>query len=301
MDGGNGTPSVYYGNAIVDGHPSLVVTFVNYRQYLGTTGITAQVILKDNGNIKYQYNTWESGFNTSSSTIGIESQSGVGGVNYLCNGSGGNCFQSGMAVEFGPNQTQLPVELTTFEASAMNEAVRLHWVTASETGNDHFILYRSISQEGQFSQIATVNGAGESVSENTYNFVDRNLVNGMTYYYRIADVDINGNATTHDLTVSATPASGALGILVTEYKLHQNYPNPFNPVTTITYDVKETGHVTLKIYNLIGQEVATLVDEVKDNNRYQVTFDASGLAAGVYFYRVNVNDFSAVHKMILLK
>ena len=92
-----------------------------------------------------------------------------------------------------------------------------------------------------------------------------------------------------------------MGILVNKYKLHQNYPNPFNPSTTIVYDVKETGHVSLKVYNLMGQEVTTLVDEVKDNNRYQATFDASGLAAGVYFYRLSVNDFNQVCKMVLLK
>ena len=90
-------------------------------------------------------------------------------------------------------------------------------------------------------------------------------------------------------------------MIVDAYKLHQNYPNPFNPNTTITYDVKESGHVTLKVYNVMGQEVATLVDEVKDNNRYQVMFDASGLAAGVYFYRVNVNDYNDVAKMVILK
>jgi hypothetical protein len=206
-----------------------------------------------------------------------------------------------MALEFGTNASTLPVELTSFEATAMSEAIRLQWVTASETGNDHFILSRCISPDGQFTQIASVNGAGESVSENTYSYIDHNLTNGVTYYYRLADVDINGNVANHDLTVNATPAHGAMGIAVSEYRLHQNYPNPFNPTTTITYDVKETGHVMLKVYNVMGREVATLVDEVKDNNRYQATFDASGLAAGVYFYRVNVNDFSSVHKMILLK
>jgi hypothetical protein len=301
MDGGSGTPSVYYGNNWADGHRALIVTFLNYMQYGGSVGINAQVILKDNNNIKYQYTTFQSGFTTSSATIGIENQTGGFGVNYLCNGSGGNCLNDELAVEFGPVQDQLPVELTSFDAAAMNEAVHLNWVTASETNNDHFVVYRSTSQTGEFTQIATVSGAGASASESKYDYIDRNLTNGVTYYYRLADVDINGNVTTHDLTVNATPAHGAMGIVVNEYKLHQNYPNPFNPNTTIIYDVKETGHVTLKVYNILGKEVATLVDEVKDNNRYQVTFDASGLAAGVYFYRVNVNDFSDVHKMILLK
>ncbi len=297
----SGTPSVYYGNGIADGHYALIVSFMNYEQHQSAARISAQVILKDNNNIKYHYQTIESGFVTSSSTIGIENYAGLVGINYLCNGAGGNCFDQGIAIEFGPDQTQLPVELTSFDAAAMNEAVRLQWTTASETGNDHFALYRSTSEAGEFTLITTIAGVGESATENTYNYVDQNLTNGVTYYYRLADVDINGNINTHDMTVSATPVSDAMGMVVTEYKLHQNYPNPFNPNTTIVYDVKETGHVTLKIYNLLGREVATLVDELKDNNRYQVTFDASGLAAGVYFYRVNVNDFNDVAKMVILR
>jgi hypothetical protein len=301
LDAYDGSPRVYYGNGVADGHNALIVTFQQYDQHGSYVSITAQVILKDNNNIKYQYQTIEPGWITNRSTIGIENYAGLVGINYLCSGAGGNCFGEGLAIEFGPDQTHLPVELTSFGAVAMNEAIHLNWVTASETNNDHFAVYRSTSAVGEFAQIATLNGAGSTANESRYDYIDRNLINGVTYYYLLADVDINGNVNNHDQMINATPTNGALGIPVTEYCLYQNYPNPFNPITTITYDVKETGHVTLKVYNILGKEVATLVDEVKDNNRYQVTFDASGLAAGVYFYRVNVNDFSDVHKMILLK
>ena len=88
---------------------------------------------------------------------------------------------------------------------------------------------------------------------------------------------------------------------VTSYNLFQNYPNPFNPNTTIKYEIPKDGLVTLKIYDILGAEVATLVNEERSAGRYEVNFDASSLASGVYIYRLNVNDYANVKKMILLK
>ena len=88
---------------------------------------------------------------------------------------------------------------------------------------------------------------------------------------------------------------------VTEYELSQNYPNPFNPTSTINYQLPQTGHVTLKVYDILGKEVATLVDEQKAQGRYSVNFDASRLASGVYIYRIQVNDYVSSKKMLLVK
>jgi hypothetical protein len=105
-----------------------------------------------------------------------------------------------------------------------------------------------------------------------------------------------------------------IATIPTKYLLKQNYPNPFNPTTTIRYDIPNDGVVTLKVYNIMGQEVATLVNEQKSAGTYQVQFVAknllgSSLASGVYFYRVTVGDpslrsgqgFSETKKMILLR
>lgn len=83
--------------------------------------------------------------------------------------------------------------------------------------------------------------------------------------------------------------------------MFQNYPNPFNPSTTLKYQIPQNGFVTLKVYDILSKEVATLVNEVKTQGRYEATFDASSLASGVYLYRLNVNDYVDVKKMILLK
>ena len=89
--------------------------------------------------------------------------------------------------------------------------------------------------------------------------------------------------------------------VITDYNLFQNYPNPFNSTTTIKYQLPKSGQVMLKIYDMLGKEVATLVNEEKVTEKYEVNFNASSLASGVYIYRLNVNDFVNVKKMVLLK
>jgi hypothetical protein len=91
------------------------------------------------------------------------------------------------------------------------------------------------------------------------------------------------------------------GEIVKNYALFQNYPNPFNPTTTINYQLPQTGNVTLKIYDILGREVATLVNEQKNQGRYSVNFDASSLASGVYIYRIKVNDYVCSKKMLMIK
>jgi hypothetical protein len=85
------------------------------------------------------------------------------------------------------------------------------------------------------------------------------------------------------------------------YELFQNYPNPFNPSTQIRYSVKESGLVTLKIYDVLGTEVATLINQEQNAGTYSVSFDGSGLSSGVYFYKIESGSFIKVNKMMLLK
>lgn len=89
--------------------------------------------------------------------------------------------------------------------------------------------------------------------------------------------------------------------IVTTYDLAQNYPNPFNPATVIKYQVPKDGHVTLKVYDILGREVATLIDGFKSQGRYNVTFNAGSLASGVYIYQLRADDFVANKKLILMK
>jgi hypothetical protein len=101
-----------------------------------------------------------------------------------------------------------------------------------------------------------------------------------------------------------TPISGVTRISIetpVNYTLSQNYPNPFNPTTKINFALPKSGLVTLKVYDIVGKEVATLVNEVKNAGSYSVDFNASNLSSGMYFYKVSVNGFSEIKKMMLIK
>jgi hypothetical protein len=198
----------------------------------------------------------------------------------------------------GTVEGPLPVELTTFQAFAGDGQVTLRWQTASEQDNDHFVLYKRRSGQADFHTLAEIPGQGTSTEPHDYEFVDQWVQNGLTYQYQISDVDIAGRETFYEQTVSATPERQAVPL---EYALHQNYPNPFNPVTQITFDLKDAGFVNLKIYNLVGQEVTTLVSTTKSAGTHTVTFNAKNLPSGIYLYRLEVNDFVSQKKMLLVK
>jgi subtilisin-like proprotein convertase family protein len=170
--------------------------------------------------------------------------------------------------------------------------VTLAWSTASETDNQRFDILRDGAK------VAEVPGAGNSSTRRDYTWTETGLINGVTYHYALVAVDLNGGRT-ELATVEAIPSAGAE--MVREYALYQNYPNPFNPATSIRFDLVEAGRVSLKVYNLMGQEVATLVNGEMRAGSHAVTFDASSLPSGIYHYRIEAGSFTAVRKMVLMK
>ncbi|MBU0690470.1 T9SS type A sorting domain-containing protein [bacterium] len=185
----------------------------------------------------------------------------------------------------------LPVELTSFEATAGDREVTLTWQTASETDNDHFEILRG-------GHLVYREDANNSVTGGEYSWTEPRLTNGVTYEYTLISVDIDGSR--EELaTVSATPLFDAATI--TEYALHQNYPNPFNPATSITFDLIESGDAMITVYNPLGQKMATLINGEMPAGRHTINFNAEALPSGLYFYRMEAGDFTAVKKMILMK
>ena len=138
-------------------------------------------------------------------------------------------------------------------------------------------------------------------------FTAENLVSGTTYYWRVQSKIPSGEKSGYSPIASFIPMSATAvtpaGVLPASYKLAQNYPNPFNPETVIKYSVKVDGKVVLKVYNMLGSEVATLVNEFENAGDHQVRFSASGLhlSSGIYLYRITSGSFSEVKKMMLLK
>ncbi len=134
-------------------------------------------------------------------------------------------------------------------------------------------------------------------------FVDTAKLNNQKYYYRVATVDMHGNAgiASSELQVLVTEVGDANDVMPKTFALLQNYPNPFNPSTTISYQLPVNGHISLKVYDAIGREVATLVNEVKDAGSYSAQFDGSKLASGIYFTRLQSGDKVQLKKMMLVK
>ncbi len=193
-----------------------------------------------------------------------------------------------------------PVEMLSFTAAPGNNFIILEWVTASESENHHFNLYRD---EVKIVEVPTQAIGGESSALLTYTFKDDQVVNGVSYSYRITDVDINGVESEEGMEIASVTPAWNPDYVVAGYELHQNYPNPFNPGTTIEYDLPESGVVYLTIYNLQGQVIAKIIDgEYQIGPMQHMAFwNAEGLASGVYFYELKVGDFKAVKKMVLAR
>lgn len=196
----------------------------------------------------------------------------------------------------------IAVELNSFTAQTDGTIVTLTWTTATETENLGFHIYRSIAKESDYVQITgeMILGAGSSDEAQNYTYTDCDIKSGNTYYYKLADVDFNGNINFHvpiSITIEAVP---------TKYSLAQSYPNPFNPETAINYTLKEAGNVSLKIYNLQGRLVRTLVDQKKPVGSYSVMWNGTDdngilLASGVYYYTLKVNGFEETKKLTFMK
>ncbi len=185
----------------------------------------------------------------------------------------------------------LPVELNSFSAIAGDREVTLNWTTASETDNDHFDIVRDGSIIGRTTATSSATGSN-------YSWTEENLINGRIYDYTLFAVSISGLREAIS-TASATPSFTQA--TVSEYALHQNFPNPFNPETSISFDLLESEMVTLTVSNALGQTVTTLVNGTMNSGKHTVTFEAADMPSGLYFYRMEAGDFSAVRKMILMK
>ncbi len=202
----------------------------------------------------------------------------------------------------------LPVQLASFTGSLVQNGVRLNWRTISEVNNYGFYVQTRSHGTVEWSDVhnSFVPGHGTTNTPQNYSFTHSN-VSGSQSQYRLKQVDLDG--TTHytePINVTSTTSVNAAAPF--QFLLHQNYPNPFNPTTTINYEIPaslaggpNSSHVTLKVFDLLGREVATVVDEVQEAGSKSVRFDGIGLAGGVYLYRLNAGQFGATKRLVLIK
>ncbi len=218
----------------------------------------------------------------------------------------------------------VPVELASFTAEEYGGSVMLSWVTATETNNRGFEVERARHPEqttrhpelvsgspgSPWQTIGFVQGNGTTTEPHSYSFTDdlSGMLSGSgnaqpgagptsgtgTYFYRLKQIDFDGGFQ-YSKTVAVSISSPA------KYSLEQNYPNPFNPATKIKYSLPQTSRVQIKVFDVLGNEVAVLVNEEKPAGIYELSWNAASLPSGVYFYQIKAGSYAAAKKAILLK
>jgi hypothetical protein len=207
----------------------------------------------------------------------------------------------------------LPIELASFTAKGGIGRITLNWTTQSEVDNLGFIIEGSFEVKSYYIEIASyqtnpdLQGQGNTTHPTEYSYTDKNLTNGITYYYRLIDVDYNGNKTYHD-PISATPY--AKEQIASRFYLYPNYPNPFNPITNIKFEIPETTNgseeIELTIYDNLGKEVKNLFRGQLGQGIYELQWDGTSnsgnvLPSGCYYIRFKSKDYSKTRKILLLR
>jgi photosystem II stability/assembly factor-like uncharacterized protein len=240
-------------------------------------GTPEQVFKTTNGGI-----TWVSDFN-GANTVALYK------IKFTENNTGLICGSQG---KFLINTDYVPVELTGFAAIVYGNDVQLNWTTKSELNNSGFEILRSV-ENNNWENIAFVPGFGTASEPKTYYFTDAELKSGF-YSYRLKQIDFDGSFEYSDIV--NVFVSSPIG-----YSLEQNYPNPFNPNTLIKFSISNEVQVSLSVFNILGEKVKELKNEIMKPGYYEVEFNASSLASGVYSYRIKAGDFVETKKMVLLR
>lgn len=232
--------------------------------------------------------TYEAG-----SSVNIETGADECADNIVINGT----FSGGGTICTGA----LPVTLISFTHSVNKNDVKLVWVTDNEINNAGFDVERAAIMPGVsmlWNKIGFVEGKGNTTWQSIYLYEDLKLQSG-AYRYRIKQIDYNGNYEYFEL------AGDVLVIKPGKFFVGQNYPNPSNPRSKIDFELPVDGRVSIRLYNLLGEEVSTVLDETREAGYYSAEFDGSMLASGVYFYRIYAEGkserFTKTMKMVLVK
>ncbi len=230
----------------------------------------------------------------------------------------GRDFINGNYYTLASATTPLPVELTLFSAKQNEEGILLKWETATEVNNYGFELERQQSENrtpnSEWETIGFVQGHGNSNSPMSYSYLDKELDydqdKELRLRYRLKQIDTDGTFTYYNQVAEVN--NGITDIeeesLPIEFSLSQNYPNPFNPTTTINYTIpisefgiQNSEHVSLRIYDILGNEAATLVDQQQPAGSYQIEFNSENLSSGLYIYKLIAGSFVDSKKMLFIK
>ncbi len=186
----------------------------------------------------------------------------------------------------------LPVELISFTGAFRNNKVTLIWNTATEVSNYGFAIESKCAGR-EWVEIGFLRGNGNSNSPKSYSFTDANPEVGQIMY-RLKQIDFDGVFEYSSVIEVDIPAPS-------NFLVRQNFPNPFNPTTTITYELPEAEWVTVKVFDIPGNEIVTLKAGYERAGYHWLNFDGSNLPSGIYFYRIQSGKYSKIKKMTLQK
>jgi hypothetical protein len=174
----------------------------------------------------------------------------------------------------------------------MNGVVNLEWITATETNNYGFEIQRR-SENSEYQTIGFVSGNGTSTNRVTYSYVDPDLSKNR-YYYRLKQIDFDGSFEySNEVLVDINELA--------DFKLFQNFPNPFNPSTTIKISIPQDNFVKIALYDVLGNELKVLKQDLIDAGIHQFEINGSDLASGMYFVKMVAQGFQQTIKISLLK
>lgn len=295
---GGGTPFWIYNNC------GDAVTSVSFNGDANVLAASSWGALNNSTADLYVFKTWEGStpiFTVSTAGSFFDGKISLNGTSLITSGKAvhARTFGNGGLVynlSVDTSDTNIPVELLSFNANSNNGNVILNWSTATETNNHGFEIQKN-SGNG-YEALTFIQGSGTSTQLHNYSFIDRDVTPG-SYSYRLRQEDYDGTSNYSGIAEVTVEVPDV-------YLLEQNYPNPFNPSTQITFNLAAESRVILKVFNVLGQEVATLLNETMAAGGHSVVYNASQLNSGVYFYRIEVsgleqNRFTDIKKMILAK
>ena len=222
---------------------------------------------------------------------------GTGDVAYMFNNDGTiTVFTLSSNNGFGAYKllNAVPVELASFNATANVNNVNIDWVTSTETNSADFIIERKASN-GSWQSAGSVKASGTSTSSRAYSFIDKNVATGK-YSYRLKQIDFDGSTTIFN-AIEVEVGVPAV------FDLSQNYPNPFNPSTRVNFSLPTPTNVTLDVFDISGQKVATILSGYMTAGYHTADIDAQKLklSSGIYIYKLSAGKFTSTKKMILMK
>ncbi len=194
-----------------------------------------------------------------------------------------------------PGGPPLPVELISFTTHILENEVVLRWQTAAEVNNYGFQVEKKNAkvESEEWKKIGFVEGHGNSNSLKNYSFSDR-PIGGISIKYRLKQIDTDGR-------YEYSPEVEVSLNVTADFSVKQNYPNPFNPTTKIEFAIPLDNKVQIKVFNVLGIEVTTLLNENRQAGKHSIEFNATNLSSGVYYYKIVSGNYSETKKMILLR